>query len=371
MNSTRFKIRLFLIISFTLLASSCNTASEQNNTPQNIILMIGDGMGYPQVTATEYAHGKLNMTGMPYSGSVFTHASDKRVTDSASSATTYASGYKTNNGMIGMLPDGTPLQSIAHYAGEMGKRTALVATSRITHATPASFAVHHESRSDEFDIAEKFVNSGIDMLLGAGTDYFIPESEGGARTDDRHLIAEMQELGYLFIDDENELGQLSGQEKAVVFLEGKDLQPYPGRGDQLGQLTMAALDELAKDEDGFFMMVEGSQIDWAAHANEPEWMIQEAIDFDNVIGSVLEFARNDGNTLVIVTADHETGGLTLPGGEGENQDDVRYEFSTGGHTALQVPVYSYGPSAETFTGSIDNTEIAHKLFSLWGKTIED
>ncbi|MEX1269203.1 MAG: alkaline phosphatase [Balneolaceae bacterium] len=368
MTSTRFIIQSLLIFSFIASVVSCNTSEQQTEIPKNIILLIGDGMGYPQVTATEYVHGSLNMTGMPYAGSVFTHANDHRVTDSASSATTYASGYKTNNGMIGMAPDGTPLESIAHYASEIGKRTALMATSRITHATPASFAVHHESRSDEFIIAEKFVNSGIDMILGAGTDYFLPEVEGGARPDERNLIAEMQELGYLFIDDENELDQMAGQEKVIVFLEGGDLQTYPDRGDQAARITMAALDELSRHQEGFFMMIEGSMIDWAAHDNNAGQMIQETIDFDNVIGSVLEFARNDGNTLVIVTADHETGGLTLPAGE---ENDVRYEFSTGGHTALQVPVYSYGPSSEMFTGTLDNTDIGRNLFSLWGKAIED
>lgn len=353
-----------MLVTLTL---SCNT--EDDKAPKNIILLVGDGMSFPQIAATEYAVGNLNLTAMPYSGAIFTHAQNRRVTDSAAAATTLASGYKTNNGMLGMLPDGSHVQSIAHYASEMGKSTALLASCRITHATPAGFAVHHESRSDEFIIAEKYVDSGIDMLLGGGYDYFLPESEGGERPDNRNLIAEMEEKGYLFIDDENELGRMAGQERVLAFLEGKDLQRAPERGDQMNRLTLAALEQLSQNPEGFFMMIEGAMIDWAAHANEPEWMIQELEDFDNVLGDVLEFARNDGNTLVVVTADHETGGLTLHNGEGP--EDVTYQWSTGGHSGLPVPVFSYGPSAEIFSGLYDNTEVARKMFSLWGKTIED
>lgn len=342
---------------------------EDTTGPKNIILLIGDGMGFPQITAAKYAHGNLNMTSMPYSGTVYTRSHDSKVTDSASSATAFAAGYKTINGMLGVLPDGsTPVQSIAHYAAELGKTTALMATSRITHATPAAFAIHHDDRGEEFIIAEKFVDSGIDMLLGAGSNYFLPESEGGTRPDDRNLISEMEEMGYLYLDSEEELSQISGQNQVIAFLEGQDLAPAPDRGNQASQLTNTALNQLSQDEDGFFLMIEGSQIDWAGHANEAEWMIQELLDFDSVIGRVLEFAENDGNTLVIVTADHETGGLTLPAAEG---GELSYEFSTGGHTALHVPIFSYGPSAETFKGTYDNTEIARKMFSIWGKEIQD
>jgi alkaline phosphatase len=311
------------------------------------------------------------MTSTPYSGAIFTHSADNRVTDSASSATALAAGYKTDNRMLGMLPDRTPVQSIAHYANELGKSTALLASCRITHATPAGFAIHHHNRGDEFIIAEKYVDSGIDMILGAGSDFFLPESEGGTREDDRNLIAEMMEQGYIYIDDENDLGRIAGQDKVIAFLEGRDLAQYPERGDQMNRLTLAALDQLSQNPEGFFMMIEGAMIDWASHANDEEWMLQEMRDFDNVIGDVLEFARNDGNTLVIITADHETGGLTMPR-EGNNPDFAfEHHWSTGGHSALQVPVFSYGPSAELFTGAYDNTKIARKMFSLWGKTITD
>lgn len=306
---------------------------------------------------------------MPYSGTIYTRSHDSKVTDSASSATAFAGGYKTINGMLGVMPDGTtPVQSIAHYANELGKTTALMATSRITHATPAAFAIHHDDRGEEHIIAEKFVDSGIDMLLGAGSDYFLPESEGGTRKDDRNLISEMEDMGYLYIDSEGELSQMSGKNRVIAFLEGKDLAPAGERGNQAGQLVSAALDQLSKDENGFFMMIEGSQIDWAGHANEAELMIDEMMDFDSIIGSVLEFAEQNGNTLVIVTADHETGGLTMPGAE---NGELSYHYSTGGHTAEHVPLFSYGPSAEQFKGAYDNTEIARKMFSIWGKEIRN
>ncbi|MEX1137255.1 MAG: alkaline phosphatase [Balneolales bacterium] len=368
MNINKYHLNRLIAVSLMVTVVSC-ASTEKNEVPKNIILLIGDGMGFQQITATEYAHGNLNTTSMPYSGTIFTHSSDGRVTDSASGATALAAGYKTDNGMLGMLPDETPVQSIAHYASELGKTTALLASSQITHATPAGFGIHHPDRDDQFIIAEKFVDSGIDMLLGSGYDYFLPEDEGGARPDDRNLISEMNEQGYVYIDDEDDLGQISGQDKVIAFLEGDALQVYPDRGEQMSKLTHAALDQLSQNPEGFFMMIEGSQIDWAGHSNDAEGMIQEMIDFDNVIGDVLEFAENDGNTLVIVTADHETGGLTLLGGE--SHDDVSYNYATGGHSAVQVPVYSYGPSGELFTGQYDNTEIARKMFSLWGKTIEE
>ena len=358
---------LLLLLVFT----ACQTEEQnQNEIPQNIILLIGDGMGFAQVTAAEYAHGPLNMTSMPYHGSILTYSADRNVTDSASSATAMAAGFKTNNGMLGVLPDTTAVQSIAQYASELGKSTALLASCRITHATPAAFAVHHHSRGDEFIIAEQFVDSGIDMLLGAGWNYFLPENEGGTRPDSRNLIAEMEGNGYLYIDSENDLGRMGESDKVIAFLEGQDLQRYPERGGQMVGLTVAALEQLSQDPNGFFMMIEGSQIDWAGHGNDAEWMLQEMIDFDNVIGAVLDFAERDGNTLVVVTADHETGGLTLLNPEEGSDHPFRYEFSTGGHSGLNVPVYSYGPSAQEFAGQYENTEIARKLFSIWGKEIE-
>lgn len=360
---------LFLAL-FLIPLVLCQTANGQDQeTPKNIILLIGDGMSYPQITATKYAHGDLSMTTMPYSGTIYTRSHESKVTDSASSATALAAGYKTINGMLGVLPDGsTPVESIAHYASELGKTTALLATSRITHATPAAFAIHHDDRGDEFIIAEKFVDSGIDMILGAGSDYFLPESDGGTRPDSRNLISEMEEKGYIYIDSEEELSQISGHNQVIAFLEGKDLAPAPERGDQMLQLTEVAIARASQDTDGFFMMIEGSQIDWAGHANEAEWMMEEVLDFDKVIAQVLKFAEEDGNTLVIVTADHETGGLTLTS---EDYENLEYDFSTGGHTALHVPVFSFGPSAEKFAGTYDNTEIGRQMFSIWGKTVQD
>jgi alkaline phosphatase len=369
----QFKFKYILgLFSFLVFFSfiSCQT-TEENDVPKNIILLIGDGMGYAQVTAASYKYGPLNMTSMPYHGSILTYSADRNVTDSASSATAMAAGYKTNNGMLGVLPDTTAVQSIAQYASELGKRTALLASCRITHATPAAFAVHHHSRGDEFIIAEQFVDSGIDMLLGAGWNYFLPEDEGGTRPDGRNLIAEMEDNGYLYIDNDNDLGLMGESEKVIAFFEGQDLQRYPERGSQMVDLTIAALEQLSQDPNGFFMMIEGAQIDWAGHNNNAEWMLQEMLDFDNVIEVVLDFAERDGNTLVVVTADHETGGLTLLNPEEGSDHPFRYEFSTGGHSGLNVPVYSYGPSAIEFAGQYENTEIARKLFSIWGKEIEN
>jgi len=351
-------ISVLLLVVFSVTA--CN--SQEEDIPQNIIFLIGDGMGMAQITAGFYEFEGLNMKSMPYSGIALTHAANRRVTDSAASGTALAAGYKTNNGMLGQLPDGTPVQSIAHYAAELGKRTAIIANCAITHATPASFIVHHHARGDAFIIADQIAESNIDMLLGSGYRFFLPESEGGGRTDNRNLITEMKERGYVFINDENEMDRMAGQDKVLAFFGANHLERYPERGDVMNRLTAKALDQLSQNKDGFFMMIEGAMIDWGGHANDPDYMLQELEDFDNVIGNVLEFARNDGNTLVVVTADHETGGLTLTSAG----EDMNYEWSTGGHSASVVPIFSYGPGAERFSGMMDNTEIARIMFELWG-----
>uniref|UniRef100_UPI001F3DFFAE alkaline phosphatase n=1 Tax=Rhodohalobacter sp. 614A TaxID=2908649 RepID=UPI001F3DFFAE len=175
--------------------------------------------------------------------------------------------------------------------------------------------------------------------------------------------------GYFYTDSLGGLTDISQHEKVIAFLEGKDLAPAPERGDQMLQLTQAALEKASQDPDGFFMMIEGSQIDWGGHDNNAEYVLGEMKDFDAVISAVIDFAEQDGNTLVVISADHETGGLTMPYGEVDGT--FKHEFSTSGHTALHVPVFSYGPKGELFEGRYDNTGIARKMFEVWGKTIQD
>jgi len=371
MNKVLSTLTTFLLFLILLTFTACNAFdSEQNdeNIPQNIILLIGDGMADVQITATRYAHGDLNLDRFPYSGQITTH-STRKVTDSAAGATALATGHKTDNRMLAMLPDGSEVQTIAQYATSIGKKTGLLASCRIVHATPAAFAVHHDNRRDEFVIAEKYVDSGIDLLLGAGYNHFLPESEGGTREDGLNLIEKMSDLGYIFVDSEGQIDEVANADKAIAFLEGANLQRFPERGDQMNQLTNAALDNLSQHEEGFFLMIEGAQIDWAGHDNDAEWMIQEMVDFDNVIGDVLDFAEEDGNTLVIVTSDHETGGLTLR--RGDTNEDLNHSYSTDYHTAVSVPVLSYGPSADRFSGFQDNTDVARHMFSLWGKELNN
>jgi alkaline phosphatase len=374
MFANKVLLKNFLLFFFLFITpvQQINAAGpDPEGKPLNIILLIGDGMGYPQITAVEYLHGPLRMSDMPVKGMISTYSANRLVTDSAAGATALASGYKTNNRMLGVLYDGTPVQSIAQYASTLGKSTALIVSCSITHATPAAFAVHHHSRSDEFLIAEMYVNAGIDILMGAGWDYFLPKQQGGDRTDDRNLITEMAELGYHYIDHEMNLGEVRGRDKVIVFLDGEELAQAPYRGNQMQLLTESALAQLSQNEEGFFVMIEGAQIDWAGHDHDFTWLIHEMIDFDMLVGAALDFAEKDGNTLVIVTSDHETGGLTLPGGRAGNRENFRHNFSTGRHTAAHVPVFAFGPSADLFSGSYDNTDVAQKMFYLWGKEIEE
>src|SRR5699024_6060978 len=361
---------LFLIVSIPFI--SCHNSSKAgvkrtgtDPTPKNIIYLIGDGMSFPQITATEYAYGSLTMTSLPHSGMLTTYSNNSKITDSAAGATALATGHKTNNGMLGVLPDGTPVDNITEYASKLGKTTAIIASSQITHATPAGFAIHHKDRGEEFKIAGKLADAGIDLLMGAGYNDYIPKNEGCQRPDDQNLIEEMEKEGYFYIDRVEGLSQAAENRKVIAFLEAKSLAPAPERGDQLVQLTKAALANASQDPDGFFMMIEGSQIDWGGHDNDGNRVVEEVKDFDDVVSTVIDFAKENGRTLVVVTADHETGGLTMPGGEESGQ--FTYEYTTGGHTALDVPVYSFGPSGELFEGRYDNTGVVKKMFSLWGK----
>src|SRR5699024_3375566 len=233
---------LFLIVSIPFI--SCHNSSKAgvkrtgtDPTPKNIIYLIGDGMSFPQIPATEYHYGSPTMTSLPHSGMLTTYSNNSKITDSAAGATALATGHKTNNGMLGVLPDGTPIDNITEYASRLGKTTAIIASSQITHATPAGFGIHHRDRGEEFTIAEKLADSSIDLLMGGGYNYFLPKREGGQRPDDQNLIEEMEQDGYFYINSVGGLSQVAEKEKVIALLEGKSLAPAPERDDQLVQLT--------------------------------------------------------------------------------------------------------------------------------------
>ncbi len=342
---------------------------------RNVILLIGDGMGLSQVMLARMkamgAEGKLNMQLLPVHGLIRTHSADKLVTDSAAAGTALACGIKTKNGMIGVAPDGTPYYTILEAAQAKGMATGLVATSTISHATPASFGAHVKSRKMEDTIAEHLIGNRINVLFGGGRKYFLPQSESkSGRKDDKDLLAEARDAGYAVIETANQLRWISGPRVLGLFhLDGMTtFAPEP----MLAEMTKKAvslLDETATDSrkygNGFFLMVEGSQIDWACHANDAANCVRQTLLFDEAVREAVNFALADGRTLVVVTADHETGGLTIPDGDLDG-DNIKVHWSTKGHSAAPVPVFAIGPRSELFGGVYDNTDIPQKIAQALG-----
>ena len=364
-NKKELMNRLQILLGFLSLLIFCgcnkNIQETAKKKPKNIILLIGDGMGLAQVSSRFYFDDtEPNFARFKDIGLIETSASSHKITDSAASATAYACGEKTYNGAIGVDKDTVPIQTIIERLEPTGALTGVVATSTITHATPASFYAHTASRNSHEKIAEYLVHSSVDFFAGGGLQYFNKRSDGA------NLLDSLENNGFIMDTTSISLLHSLNKNKRYGYLLAGDGMPkmQEGRGDFLPAATKRALDYLSKGENGFFLMVEGSQIDWGGHANEAEYIIKEVIDFDKIIGEALDFAKKDKNTLVIVTADHETGGFALSALEVRRQanyDVIKPTFSTGGHTSSLVPVFAYGPGSQNFTGIYPNKDLFHKM----------
>ncbi len=332
-----------------------------SKAPKNIILMIGDGMGLTQITAGMYANNNtLYLEEFPVVGLQKTYAYDNLITDSAASATAMACGVKTYNGAIGVNSDTVSVVSILEQAEAKGKKTGLVATSTIVHATPASFIAHQPLRKMYDEIATDFLKTDIDFFLGGGKKYFDEQRE-----DETSLIPALEAKGYTVGDmasSELEDMDVMAAEKFAYFTANDSPIPVDAGRDYLTEASKKATAFLdAKSTDGFFLMIEGSQIDWGGHANETNYIVTEMKDFNQTIGAVLDFAKADKETLVIVTADHETGGFAI--NPTSRMDSIAGAFTSTYHTATMVPVFAYGPGSEAFSGIYENTEIYDKMRS--------
>lgn len=353
-------ISVFAIFVFGIF--SCQSAPKEVAKPKvkNIILLIGDGMGIPAVySAMTVSPTPLNFERFPYTGFSKTYSLDDYITDSAAGGTALSSGKKTNNGVLGQDSSGNKFVSILEIAEQHGLATGLVSTSSITHATPASFIAHVPDRDAYEDIALEFLKTDIDVFIGGGINNFY------RRADKLNLLDSLKSRGYE-VDTTLE-SILASNSSKLAGLNVPMHNPFrlEGRGDMLPQSTKKAIDILSKSETGFFLMVEGSQIDWAGHGNQAVNLIDETLDFDKTIGLALDFAAADGNTLVIVTADHETGGVTIVDGNLQKHESV-LNFSTTNHSAVMVPVFAFGPGSENFTGIFENTAIFDKMVKLYG-----
>jgi alkaline phosphatase len=340
-----------------------NHNSEVIGKPKNIIFMVGDGMGLAQITAGMiYNDGPLNLERINNIGFHKSFSASNLITDSAAGATAFACGIKTYNGAIGVNQDTIPVETILEESEKKGLYTGLIATSTIVHATPASFIAHNKYRRNYEEIALDFLKTDIDIFIGGGRKFF------NRRTiDERDLYQELREKGYDikdFID--GEIGELNidRNQKFGYLTSDKDPLPAAQGRNYLEPAAQQALDYLSNREQGFFLMIEGSQIDWGGHSNNADYIITEMQDFDRTIGKVLDWAEKDGNTLVVITADHETGGFAI--NNGSTMDTINAAFTSDYHTATMIPVFAFGPGAEAFRGIYQNTAIYYKMREAFG-----
>jgi alkaline phosphatase len=358
---TRLGLTIFLIVT-GFAVSSCATGnryvseSSAETGPKNVILLIGDGMGVTQVSGAMTISGnKLKMTTTRHIGFATTQSYDNYVTDSAASGTAISSGHKTRNGMIGKGPDSTDVKLITEeLRAKKNMAYGVVSTSAVTHATPASFVAHNISRNDYEGIALDYVRNQPDVFIGGGKSNFVN------RRDQRDLVKVLENDGYEVVYTMHDLRNVKSNKVAGLLAEGHMSRYSDGRDYALAEATNVAIEVLLRNPNGFFLMVEGSQIDWGGHANDAQYMMEEVFDFDLAVGVALQFASINKNTLVIVTADHETSGMALLGGNKED-NSIKASFATQGHTGVIVPVFAFGPGAENFTGFYDNTDYNKKI----------
>ncbi len=359
MKNKQYLAIVSIFLCFICGCEKASTIDSLSLKAQNIIFFIGDGMGVAQVSATSIRNSGadcyLTMEKMPITGLVKTHSAENLITDSAAAGTALASGYKTRNGMINVTPDSLKVQTIVQASQLAGKKTGVIATASITHATPAAMASHVYARGNQQAIAAQLLENKVQVLLGGGLRYFIADSaQGGIRADERNLVEEARNAGYTFVRSADELDAADSDYVLGLFalnaLSGEAQEP------SLAEMTQKALGLLDKNGNGFFLMVEGSQIDWEGHDNDAAGVYAQTLQFDAAVKVALDFAEKDGNTLVIVTADHETGGMAINGGQLDGEE-LRIAWTTGGHTGIMVPVFAYGSGCAKFSGVYDNTRI--------------
>ena len=361
--------RTVFVLLFSLFAVSI-AAQKPEQEPLNVILLIGDGMGVAQVSSAFYfGEGEPNFTRFRNMGLVKTNSVSHKVTDSAASATAIATGVRSYNRAIGVGADSASVPSLLErLRDEQGYRTGLVSLTSVTHATPASFYAHVPDRDMHDDIAAQLVDSGVDFFAGGGLNYFTHRDDG------RNLYAELQEKNYhldsIGLSPTN-LNQKNGYLLAPDALPAKT----EGRGSFLPDATRVGLDYFTRQNKPFFFLVEGSFIDWAGHAENDSMLIREVADFDETLGVLLDYVDEHPNTLLVVTADHETGGVSLGkqyepqiifGQKKEIPDEVAVTFTSNQHSAVLVPIFAAGPGAEYFPGIYQNNEIYHRLAEALG-----
>ena len=334
------------------------TPPPADNEVRNVILMIGDGMGLEQVSCAWVLNkGKLNFDNFPVVGLSRTWCTDKLITDSGAGGTALASGSKTAYDHVGAAPDGSPLYSFLVKAQQLGKKTGIATTCHLADATPCDFCCHNTYRYNQEDLIADYLESGVDYISGGGTDWFTTK-----RTDGRDILKEMEAGGYNVVLDESALAQ--AQLPLLAVLAPDNLPVARERGDLYRRSVARGLELLsqAAGEKGFCMMLEGSCIDDWLHGNDIGKAMEELLDFDRTIGDVLQWAEKDGHTLVVITADHSTGCLTLQDGD-LAEGRIGVAFGSEAHNGIAVPYYVWGPGSEAFGGIMENDELGRRIAS--------
>lgn len=334
---------------------------------RNVIYMIGDGMGLAQVSMlmVEEHFAPTAFDRVQNVALSSTYSANNRVTDSAAAGTALATGHKTNNKMLGQTPDGKAVESLIARASDQGMPTGIAVTCYLQHATPAAFYAHVPNRDDSKAITADMLTSKVDVLIGGGRRWLAEEcTKGGSYLD------AFAKRGYTVVESLDQADRVQGGKLLCAAAEGH-LPRAAERGDFLPDATEKALEilsaESTKSGTGFVLLVEGSQIDMAGHANDAKWLLAEMRDFERAVAVAMDFADRTPGTLVVITADHETGGVTLPGNEDDftqAESGVQTIFSSGGHTATLVPVYLYGAGADRIAGVLDNTELSQRIAEL-------
>lgn len=331
--------------------------AQVRRAPPRVILFIGDGVGIAYWTAALFLTDALAVRQLPVVGLVDTRSTNY-VTDSAAGATALAAGVRTYNGAIGVGPDSLPRKTVLELAKERGLATGLVATSSITHATPAAFAAHVASRAEEFEIATQMATQNITVLLGGGRKFF----DGRARPDSVDLLGHLRR-SYTLVESTDALERAATRRpsRLLGLFAEEGMPPAWERSPSLGEMTVAALGVLDRDPDGFFLMVEGSQPDWRGHENAPlPEVIAEMMDFDRAIGVAVEYQGRRPETLIVVVADHETGGLAL---QGDASGQLVAAYTTTNHTGEMVPLFAGGPGAAQFAGILPIHRVGELLMA--------
>ena len=347
-----------VITTLTIMFATLLTAQAQE--VKNIIYLIGDGMGLTSVS--------MMMVENNYEATIFDKAEnvalqksyslDNRATDSAASGTALATGHKTNNTMLGELPDGTHIESLMEVASKHDMATGIVVTTYLQHATPGAFYAHVPSRHEYETISEQLLASDIDIAIGGGMKYF--EKRYGSREEALNAISAG---GYTLIE---ELNSETEGDRILALLAPKEIEERTG---YLAKATKRAIEHLdnVDNDKGFVLMVEGSLIDGMGHGNNAIGQQGEMRDFMEAVEVAVAYANEHGDTLVVVTADHGTGGLTIISGNADfnlSEQGVEYHWATSGHSGEMVPIYLYGTGAELINGIMENAELGKKLIDM-------